>query len=163
MQKYILIIFTFVFPLSLFADEKTEIVLDWDCKSVNYEGEVQRLPDRARVKAEIKIKDDGRFDIKLKDNIFKEGLEDKVTGFIGGLFGNKKEKTHAVDYTQCLTRFKYDFISSTQKYQSGDFDETLKLILENHKKIISIILPTLRSERQKTYSPFRNQIFRPLE
>tara|TARA_B100001971_G_scaffold129103_1_gene119113 strand:+ start:168959 stop:171610 length:2652 start_codon:yes stop_codon:yes gene_type:complete len=110
MQKYILIIFTFVFPLSLFADEKTEIVLDWDCKSVNYEGEVQRLPDRARVKAEIKIKDDGRFDIKLKDNIFKEGLEEKVTGFIGGLFGNKKEKTHAVDYTQCLTRFKYDFI-----------------------------------------------------
>lgn len=51
-------------------------------------------------------------------------------------------------------KFEYDFISSTQKYQSGDFDATLKLILANYKKIISIILPTLRSERQKTYSPF---------
>ncbi len=53
-----------------------------------------------------------------------------------------------------LFGFNYDFISSTQKYQSGDFDETLKLILQEHQKIISIILPTLRSERQKTYSPF---------
>ena len=50
--------------------------------------------------------------------------------------------------------FEYDFVSSTQKYKSGDFDETLKLILKNHKKITSIILPTLRSDRKKTYSPF---------
>ena len=49
---------------------------------------------------------------------------------------------------------KYHFVSSTQKYQSGDFDATLRLILENHQEITSIILPTLRSERQKTYSPF---------
>ena len=51
-------------------------------------------------------------------------------------------------------KFEYDFVSSTQKYQSGDFDESLKLILANHQKIISIILPTLREDRQKTYSPF---------
>jgi len=50
--------------------------------------------------------------------------------------------------------FQYEFISSTEKYKSGDFDETLKLILENYEDIISIILPTLRSERKKTYSPF---------
>ena len=50
--------------------------------------------------------------------------------------------------------FDYDFVSSTKKYKSGDFDKTLKLILENYEKIISIILPTLRNERQKTYSPF---------
>jgi len=50
--------------------------------------------------------------------------------------------------------FQYDFVSSTKKYQSGDFDNTLKLILENYEKIISIILPTLRAERKKTYSPF---------
>jgi lysyl-tRNA synthetase class 1 len=50
--------------------------------------------------------------------------------------------------------FQYNFISSTNKYKSGDFDNTLKLILENHQKIISIILPTLREERKKTYSPF---------
>ena len=51
-------------------------------------------------------------------------------------------------------QFEYDFISSTQKYKSGEFDEILKLILANHQKIISIILPTLRDERKKTYSPF---------
>ena len=39
-------------------------------------------------------------------------------------------------------KFEYDFVSSTQKYQSGDFDESLKLILTNHQKIISIILTT---------------------
>ena len=51
-------------------------------------------------------------------------------------------------------KFDYEFVSSTEKYRSGDFDSTLISILENHHKIISIILPTLRSERKKTYSPF---------
>jgi len=51
-------------------------------------------------------------------------------------------------------KFDYKFVSSTEKYQSGDFDNTIVSILENHEKIISIILPTLRTERKKTYSPF---------
>ena len=51
-------------------------------------------------------------------------------------------------------KFDYDFVSSTEKYKSGSFDNTLINILENYEKIISIILPTLRSERKKTYSPF---------
>jgi len=50
--------------------------------------------------------------------------------------------------------FKYSFVSSTQQYRSGAFDETIKLILENYQKILEIILPTLRSERRETYSPF---------
>ena len=50
--------------------------------------------------------------------------------------------------------FEYNFVSSTEMYQSGYFDNTLIKILENHEKILSIILPTLRSERKKTYSPF---------
>ena len=50
--------------------------------------------------------------------------------------------------------FDYKFVSSTEKYQSGDFDSTIISILENHEKIMSIILPTLRAERKKTYSPF---------
>ena len=50
--------------------------------------------------------------------------------------------------------FKYTFKSSTKLYQSGYFNETLKLILENYQGIMDIILPTLRKERQKTYSPF---------
>ena len=50
--------------------------------------------------------------------------------------------------------FDYKFISSTEKYKNGDFDEILIKILNNHDLILKIILPTLRSERQKTYSPF---------
>jgi len=50
--------------------------------------------------------------------------------------------------------FEYDFVSSTEKYQKGDFDNTLIQILQNHDSILSIILPTLRSERKVTYSPF---------
>ena len=50
--------------------------------------------------------------------------------------------------------FEYDFISSTESYKSGMFDDTLIFILQNYEAILSIILPTLRAERQKTYSPF---------
>jgi len=50
--------------------------------------------------------------------------------------------------------FEYEFISSTEKYKNGEFDETLINILQNYESILSIILPTLRAERKKTYSPF---------
>ena len=50
--------------------------------------------------------------------------------------------------------FEYEFVSSTEKYQKGDFDNTLIHILQNHDSILSIILPTLRNERKITYSPF---------
>jgi len=50
--------------------------------------------------------------------------------------------------------FKYSFKSSTELYKSGNFNSTLKLILNNYKGIMDIILPTLGKERQKTYSPF---------
>ena len=50
--------------------------------------------------------------------------------------------------------FKYQFKSSTKLYKSGYFNETLKKVLKNYKEIMSIIIPTLGKERQKTYSPF---------
>ena len=50
--------------------------------------------------------------------------------------------------------FDYEFISSTESYKAGKFDETLITILQNYESILSIILPSLRSERQATYSPF---------
>ena len=51
-------------------------------------------------------------------------------------------------------KFDYTFKSSTSLYKSGFFNSTLKLILENYDGIMSIILPTLGKERQKTYCPF---------
>jgi len=51
-------------------------------------------------------------------------------------------------------KFKYNFKSSTSLYQSGFFNSTLQIILENYQGIMDIIIPTLGKERQKTYSPF---------
>ncbi len=50
--------------------------------------------------------------------------------------------------------FNYNFKSSTNLYKSGFFNPSLQTILENYDDIMSIILPTLGKERQKTYSPF---------
>ena len=50
--------------------------------------------------------------------------------------------------------FDYNFISSTKKYKSGEFNHQLLKILENYDEIISIVLPTLRKERRESYSPF---------
>ena len=51
-------------------------------------------------------------------------------------------------------KFDYNFVSSTEQYQSGDFDSTIIEILQNYEKVLEIILPTLRKERKSTYSPF---------
>ncbi len=49
--------------------------------------------------------------------------------------------------------FDYEFMSSTEIYASGRFDETLKLILKHYDAIMGVMLPTLGKERQATYSP----------
>ncbi|MDF2095103.1 lysine--tRNA ligase [Aquibaculum arenosum] len=50
--------------------------------------------------------------------------------------------------------FEYEFQSSTDWYFSGRFDETLFKVLENYDAIMEVMLPTLGSERQQSYSPF---------
>jgi len=50
--------------------------------------------------------------------------------------------------------FNYNFKSSTQLYKSGQFNDALILVLNKYQDIINIVIPTLRKERQKTYSPF---------
>jgi len=50
--------------------------------------------------------------------------------------------------------FDYTFMSSTQTYKSGRFDEVLLRILERFDAIQAIMLPTLGEERRATYSPF---------
>ena len=50
--------------------------------------------------------------------------------------------------------FAYEFISSTEHYKSGAFDEMLLVALERFDKIQEIMLPTLGAERQATYSCF---------
>ncbi|TGX53287.1 lysine--tRNA ligase [Sphingomonas gei] len=49
--------------------------------------------------------------------------------------------------------FDYEFVSSTDYYADGTFDEALKGVLRNYQGIMDVMLPTLRKERQATYSP----------
>lgn len=50
--------------------------------------------------------------------------------------------------------FDYEFMSSTDCYKSGRFDEALMKMLERLDKVMAIMLPSLREERAATYSPF---------
>ncbi|MCG6120483.1 MAG: lysine--tRNA ligase, partial [Blastomonas sp.] len=49
--------------------------------------------------------------------------------------------------------FDYEFVSSTERYQGGHFDDALRGVLRNYQAILDIMLPTLRAERGATYSP----------
>ncbi len=50
--------------------------------------------------------------------------------------------------------FDYEFLSSTEQYKSGAFDQTLLTMLDRYDKVMAIMLPTLGEERRATYSPF---------
>ena len=49
--------------------------------------------------------------------------------------------------------FDYEFVSSSDMYNSGQFDAALKNVLRCYDAIQAIMLPTLRAERAATYSP----------
>lgn len=49
--------------------------------------------------------------------------------------------------------FDYEFMSSSDLYESGRFDDALKSVLRHYQGIMDIMLPTLRKERAATYSP----------
>ena len=55
-----------------------------------------------------------------------------------------------LDYCGC----NYDFISATEYYKKGKFNEYLKKVLYNYDLIMKEILPTLSLDRRFTYSPF---------
>ena len=50
--------------------------------------------------------------------------------------------------------FDYEFVSATECYSSGRFDDALMQLLRHYNDIMEIMLPSLGEERQKTYSPF---------
>src|SRR5476649_301139 len=50
--------------------------------------------------------------------------------------------------------FEYEFLSSTECYKSGRFDEALLKVLARYEKVMAIMLPSLREERAQSYSPF---------
>ncbi len=50
--------------------------------------------------------------------------------------------------------FDYEFKSATECYRSGVFDKALLTVLERYEAVMAIMLPSLREERQQSYSPF---------
>ena len=49
--------------------------------------------------------------------------------------------------------FHYEFVSASDRYNSGAFDDALRQVLRKNQQILDIMLPTLREERRQTYSP----------
>jgi lysyl-tRNA synthetase class 1 len=49
--------------------------------------------------------------------------------------------------------FDYEFISSSDRYNGGDFDDALRGVLRHNQAILDIMLPTLGKERAASYSP----------
>ncbi|TMM51160.1 lysine--tRNA ligase [Sulfitobacter sabulilitoris] len=50
--------------------------------------------------------------------------------------------------------FEYEFISATEFYRSGQFDEVLLRAAERYDEIMAVMLKSLREERRQTYSIF---------
>lgn len=50
--------------------------------------------------------------------------------------------------------FEYEFISATDQYKSGAYDQTMLKVLDKYQELMDLMLPTLGQERQATYSPF---------
>lgn len=177
MQKYILSLVIFSFSIAIAGTQKTEILVDWECKAINYDSAVLKLPDRAKVKAQIKVKDDGRFEIKFKDNIFKDRLENRVVGFFESLFGGgDDDPTHTIDYANCISKFKDDFVQKLNEQYSSicsgnncptkeeirlDFNNTLED--QKHIKKINQLptVPRYYTGHDETYisSNLRDELF----
>ena len=49
--------------------------------------------------------------------------------------------------------FEYEFASSSEYYKAGRFDAALLRVLQCYDAVMAATLPTLRAERQATYSP----------
>lgn len=50
--------------------------------------------------------------------------------------------------------FEYEFISATEFYRTGQFDEVLLRAAERYDDVMAVMLKSLREERQQTYSIF---------
>ena len=50
--------------------------------------------------------------------------------------------------------FAYEFVSSTDYYTQGRFDQALLRMLDCFDEVMGVMVPSLRGERASTYSPF---------
>ena len=50
--------------------------------------------------------------------------------------------------------FTFEFMSATDAYQSGRFNEGLARIMDKHREVIDIFTPTISQEKRAAWSPF---------
>ena len=98
---------------------------------------------------------------KVPDNVPNQGLLAAYIGHplsrIPDPFGKFESFAH---HNNAMLRafldqfgFEYEFVSASDRYNSGQFDEALRGVLRGYEAIQAIMLPTLRQERRRTYSP----------
>ncbi len=99
---------------------------------------------------------------KIPDNVpnqemLREHLNKPLT-MIPDPFGTHQSYGHHMNSLLCkfldLFEFEYELRSATECYKSGVYDEKLLLLLKNYDKVMDVMLPSFREERQQTYSPF---------
>ena len=98
---------------------------------------------------------------KVPDNVPNQGL---LAAYIGhplsripdpfGRFESFAHHNNAM-LREFLDRFgfDYEFVSASDRYNLGTFDDALRGVLRQYQSIMDIMLPTLREERRQTYSP----------
>jgi lysyl-tRNA synthetase class 1 len=99
---------------------------------------------------------------KVPDNIPNQDLIranlGKPLSSVPDPFGTHESYGHHMNARLCSFLdsfgFDYEFISATEKYRCGAFDSTMLKVLEKYEELMELMLPTLGSERQETYSPF---------
>jgi lysyl-tRNA synthetase class 1 len=98
---------------------------------------------------------------KVPDNVpngdlLRENLGKPLTR-IPDPFGDHESFAHHNNamLRQFLDRFgfDYEFVSASDRYNSGAFDKALANVLTHYDAIMGVMLPTLREERRRTYSP----------
>lgn len=98
---------------------------------------------------------------KVPDNVPNQGLLAAHIGHalsrIPDPFGKYESFAHHNNamLREFLDRFgfDYEFVSASDRYNSGAFDDALRGVLRQFQPIMDIMLPTLREERRQTYSP----------
>ena len=98
---------------------------------------------------------------KVPDNVPNQAMLEANLGKpltqIPDPFGSHESFAH---YNNAMLRgfldrygFDYEFLSSTDCYTSGRFDDVVRKVLHAFDAIMGVMLPTLRADRRKTYSP----------
>ena len=125
-----------------------------------YETLVGAHPDDGKTRL-VAFSDDMDGLRKVPDNVPNRDVLDanlgKPLSRIPDPFGTHESFAHHNNamLRQFLDRFgfDYEFVSASDRYNSGNFDDALRGVLRNFDAIMGVMLPTLRAERAATYSP----------